>query len=204
VAALALLVVPGPAVLYIVTRSVDQGRRAGLVSVLGIHTGSLVHVFAAMAGASAALAASAGAFTALKLAGAAYLVFLGIRRLTRRSPEAVDQLDPPRAELRRVYGQGVVVQVLNPKTALFFLAFLPQFVEPSRGPVALQVGILGACFIALGLCSDATYAIVAGALSRLWAGRRFGRRLDRVSGVIYVGLGVTAALAGHPARRVAE
>ncbi|HZQ26888.1 MAG TPA: LysE family translocator [Acidimicrobiales bacterium] len=209
-AALALLAVPGPSVLYIITRSIEQGRRAGLVSVLGIHTGSLVHVAAAAVGVSTVLAASAAAFTTVKLLGAGYLVFIGVRKLLAASRAdgahegVADDPEPPRVGLRRVYGQGVVVNVLNPKTALFFLAFLPQFTDPGRGPVAAQVVVLGLCFIALGMCSDGTYALVAGALgNRLRNNQRFARRRDQVSGVVYVGLGLTAALAGHPARRAA-
>jgi threonine/homoserine/homoserine lactone efflux protein len=205
-AALALLAVPGPSVLYIITRSIEQGRRAGLVSVLGIHTGSLVHVAAAAVGVSTVLAASAAAFTTVKLLGAGYLVFIGVRKLLAKveATNGTDDPEPPRVGLRRVYGQGVVVNVLNPKTALFFLAFLPQFTDPNRGPVAGQVVVLGLCFIALGMCSDGTYALVAGALgNRLRNNHRFARRRDQVSGVVYVGLGLTAALVGHPARRTA-
>jgi threonine/homoserine/homoserine lactone efflux protein len=149
-ASLALLIVPGPSVLYIVTRSMDQGRAAGLVSVLGIHTGSIVHVAAAALGLSAILASSALAFGIVKYAGAAYLVWLGIRAIRGRGEE---RTDGPRREhsLARIYGQGVVVNVLNPKTALFFLAFLPQFVDVSKGSVPLQAVILGATFIVLGV-----------------------------------------------------
>ena len=148
-AALALLVIPGPAVTYIVMRSVDQGRTAGFVSILGIHTGSAVHVAAAVVGLSALLASSASAFTVVKLAGAAYLIFIGLRRLL--TPEPAPDAEPVRTGLRRVYVQGFVVNLLNPKTALFFLAFLPQFVDPARGAVPLQVAILGVLFIGLGL-----------------------------------------------------
>lgn len=200
-AALALLVVPGPAVLYIVTRSIDQGRRAGLASVAGIHTGSVVHVAAAAVGVSAVLATSAAAFTAVKLAGAAYLIVVGVQKLRRtRRDTAGAPVEPPRpVRLRRAYGQGVVVNVLNPKTALFFLAFLPQFVDPKRGSVTGQVVVLGLTFIALGLMSDGTYALAAGALGeRLRRSARFARARDRFSGVVYIGLGVTAALTSRP------
>ena len=203
VAALVLLAVPGPAVLYIVARSVDQGRRAGLVSVLGIHTGSVVHVAAAALGVSAVLASSARAFSVVKVLGAAYLIYLGVRRLTTRPTRGLDRPAADHTGLRRTYGQGVVVNILNPKTAIFFLAFLPQFVDPRRGPVGGQVLILGLCFIGLGICSDSAYALVASALgARLRASTRFARRRDRVSGVVYIGLGVTAAFAGHPPRHL--
>src|SRR4051812_9439861 len=132
-AALALLLIPGPAVLYIVSRSVDQGRRAGLVSVLGIHTGSLVHVTAATLGLSALLVSSATAFQIVKYVGAAYLIVLGLRQILDRRRRRVAAVELPELPLRRIYLQGVIVNVLNPKTAVFFFAFLPQFVEPGHG-----------------------------------------------------------------------
>jgi threonine/homoserine/homoserine lactone efflux protein len=193
-AAIALAVVPGPAVAYIVTQSVDRGRRAGIVSALGIASGGLVHVAAATVGLSALIASSATAFTVVKLVGAVYLIAVGIRRiLLRDEPEAHVEHEVTR--LRRLYGQGVVVNVLNPKTALFFLAFLPQFVD-RHGSVALQVGILGLLFAAIALLSDLCYALLADAL----AGRvrRSGRaaRLRRfATGGIFVALGITAAAA---------
>src|SRR3954451_315369 len=170
-AALALLVVPGPAVIYVITRSASQGRRAGLISVLGLHTGSIVHVAAAATGLSALLLASATAFEAVKLAGAAYLVWLGIVKLFGRSG-AERQADAPPSTMRRVYGQGIVVEILNPKTALFFVAFLPQFVDPGRGPIAMQVLVLGLCFVALGLMSDGAYAVVSGTVAHRLRRRR--------------------------------
>jgi threonine/homoserine/homoserine lactone efflux protein len=193
-AAIALAVVPGPAVAYIVTQSVDRGRRAGIVSALGIASGGLVHVAAATVGLSALIASSATAFTVVKLVGAVYLIAVGIRRiLSRDEPGAHVEHEVTR--LRRLYGQGVVVNVLNPKTALFFLAFLPQFVD-RHGSVALQVGILGLLFAAIALISDLCYALLADAL----AGRvrRSGRaaRLRRfATGGIFVALGITAAAA---------
>ena len=195
-AALALLVVPGPAVLYIVTRSIHQGRRAGLVSVLGIHIGTLVHITAATAGLSALLVSSATAFTAVKLAGAAYLIGLGLWTLLSRTPEAEVALGGER-RLRRVFAQGVVVNVLNPKTALFFLAFLPQFVDPHRGQAALQIALLGLTFAALGMVTDSIWAVGAGAAGDvLRRSRRFAHVQRYVSGTVFVGLGVVTALAG--------
>jgi threonine/homoserine/homoserine lactone efflux protein len=193
-AALVLLLTPGPAVLYIVARSIDQGRRAGLVSTLGVHVGTLVHIGAAAAGLSALLAASATAFGAVKYLGAAYLVYLGVRRLLDRAPAAVTGRVGGR-HLRRAFLDGVVVNVLNPKTALFFLAFLPQFVDLSRGRVGAQILGLGALFVALGLVTDGCYALTAGTAAR-WlrsnpgflAGGRW------VSGGMYIGLGLAAAL----------
>ena len=193
IAALVLLITPGPAVLYIVARSLDQGRSAGLISALGVHVGTLVHVAAAAAGVSAALAASATAFAVVKYLGAAYLIYLGVRRLLDRAePEA--GAGPARAPLSRIFLQGIVVNVLNPKTGLFFLAFLPQFVDPARGAVAAQVCVLGLVFVLLGIVSDGAWAIGAGT-ARQWLGTRprntAGQRY--VVGGVYVGLGLVAA-----------
>ena len=192
-AALALIVVPGPAVTYVVTHSIDKGRSAGLVSATGIACGGLVHVAAATAGLSALIASSASAFTVVKLAGAAYLIGIGLWRLAGRGEEAEDVEAVP---VQRLFWQGAVVNVLNPKTALFFLAFLPQFVDPDRGPVALQAAILGTAFVVLALASDSAYALVSAALADRVRGSRRARQVRRyVSGSIFVALGVTAAAA---------
>jgi threonine/homoserine/homoserine lactone efflux protein len=196
-ASVVLLVTPGPAVLYIVARSVEQGRVAGLVSAVGIHVGTLVHVGAAALGVSALLASSALAFNTVKYLGAAYLVYLGLRKLLGRDRRASERAADPRS-LARLFGHGIVVNVLNPKTALFFLAFLPQFVDAARGAVALQVLFLGLVFLGLGVISDGLWAIAAGTAGN-WV-RRDGRllRAERyVTGGVFVGLGVTAAFAGH-------
>ena len=191
-AAFALAVVPGPAVLYIVAQSVDQGRLAGLVSALGIATGSLVHVVAATIGLSSLLASSATAFTIVKFAGAAYLIVLGIRRLaTREVLEEDDVARVPRPR-RRLYRDGVVVNVLNPKTALFFLAFLPQFVDPEHGVATLQILLLGLMFSTIALCSDATWALAAGTLGAWLKRSRWYLGVKRwVTGTIFVGLGLS-------------
>jgi threonine/homoserine/homoserine lactone efflux protein len=199
VAALGLLIVPGPAVTFIVTRSIDQGRSAGLVSVLGIHTGSIVHVAAATLGLSAILASSAAAFTTVKFLGAAYLIALGVRAWLDRSDD--QRVEIRRASLPRVYGQGFVVNLLNPKTALFFLAFLPQFVDPARGGAAGQILVLGAAFVGLGMVSDSTYALVAARLgSFLRSKPRFARNRRLFTGGVLVTLGVAAAFTGPRAR----
>jgi threonine/homoserine/homoserine lactone efflux protein len=194
IAALLLLLTPGPAVLYIVARSLEHGRRAGLVSALGVHAGTLVHVVAAAAGVSAILAASAAAFSAVKYVGAAYLIYLGVRRLRDRR-SVLESAHPRPASLRRAFVDGVVVNVLNPKTALFFLAFLPQFVDVARGAVGAQILALGGVFVALGLVTDGGYALTAGTAARwLRARPRFLASERWVSGGMYIGLGVAAAV----------
>lgn len=193
-AAFFLLITPGPAVLYIVARSVDQGRRAGLVSAAGVHAGTLVHIAAAAAGVSMVLAASATLFALVKYLGAGYLIFLGVRRLLDPTP-LVAPGAAPAIPWRRAFLDGAVVNVLNPKTALFFLAFLPQFVDPARGPVGPQVLVLGFAFVALGLITDGSYAIAAGS-ARRWLLRspRFLSGQRWVTGGMYIGLGVMAAM----------
>ena len=195
-AAVALLVTPGPAVLYIVARSVEQGRWAGLVSALGVHVGTLVHVAAAALGLSALLVSSALAFDIVKYLGALYLMYLGIRRLLTSDAAAAASAAAPRS-LRRLFAQGIVVNILNPKTALFFLAFLPQFADPSRGQLGLQILGLGLMFVALGVVSDGLYAVLAGTAGGwLKQGGRFLRVERYVTGGVFVGLGLTAAFAG--------
>jgi threonine/homoserine/homoserine lactone efflux protein len=195
-AAFLLAVVPGPAVVYIVAQSVDGGRLAGFVSALGIATGGLVHVAFAAIGLSALLVRSSVAFEAVKYAGAAYLVFLGIRRLLARDVEASPEVSHERSHWR-LYRQGVVVNVLNPKTALFFFAFLPQFVNPDAGRIGVQIALLGLVFVAVALVSDTTYALVAGTAGTWLKESRGYLRVQRyVSGTIFVGLGVATALSG--------
>ena len=194
-AALALIVVPGPAVLYIVAQSIDRGRLAGFVSALGIAVGGLVHVTAAAIGLSSLLVSSATAFAAVKYAGAAYLIGLGLYTLFVRKEEPAATA-PRERRLRRRFGQGVVVNVLNPKTALFFFAFLPQFVDPDKGSAALQIGVLGLLFVALAVISDSVWALVAGSASeRLRGNRRFLGVQRYVSGSVFVGLGALTASA---------
>ena len=199
-AAVAFLAIPGPSVFYVVARSLSQGRRAGIVSVLGVQTGGLVHVVAAAFGVSALIASSATAFTTVKYAGAAYLVYLGVRKLLSKgeAPRAEPERPTPRAQL---FWHGVVVNVLNPKTALFFLAFVPQFVDPNEAVVS-QMLVLGTLLVGLGVLSDGTYALVAAHAGNRIRGSAAARRtLDRVSGGVFVALGLVAALAGEPRRR---
>lgn len=192
-ATMAVLVIPGPAVVYIVTRSVSQGRAAGFVSVLGIHVGTSVYVIATSAGLSALLMASSTVFMIVKYLGAAYLIWLGIQKLRARGEDG-EAAEPAKASLPRIFGQGVIVNILNPKTLIFFAAFLPQFVEPARGPIAFQLAFFGLAFIVLGVLSDGTWALASSALAgRLRRNLRGRRRLDRSSGLIYLALGAFAA-----------
>ncbi|HJZ70325.1 MAG TPA: LysE family translocator [Vicinamibacterales bacterium] len=194
-ASIALLLTPGPAVLYIVTRSVAQGRLVGLVSVLGICTGTMVHVVAATLGLSALLVSSALAFAAVKYVGAVYLIVLGIQALVRQPPPTATTIE--RTGVRRVFAQGVVVNLLNPHTALFFFAFLPQFVNPSRGGVAAQMLSLGVLFVMLSATTDTGWAIAAGTAGN-WIRRnpQFARRQRYVTGGALIGLGAATALTG--------
>jgi threonine/homoserine/homoserine lactone efflux protein len=189
-AAVALLVVPGPAVLYIVAQSAEHGRVAGIVSVAGVHVGTLVHVAAAAVGLSAIVVSSALAFSVVKYVGAAYLVYLGVRRLLERDDQV--QLRRREQRLKALFAHGAIVNVLNPKTALFFLAFLPQFVD-AEGTVWTQVVVFGLTFVLLGFVSDGFYALAAGTLGSWLRERR--RALRYASGSVFIGLGVSAALA---------
>jgi threonine/homoserine/homoserine lactone efflux protein len=194
-AALALIVVPGPAVLYIVAQSIDRGRLAGVVSALGVAVGGLVHVTAAAIGLSSLLVSSATAFNVVKYAGAAYLIGLGLWTILRGGTEAAAEF-PKERKLSRRFWQGVVVNVLNPKTALFFFAFLPQFVDPDKGSAALQIGVLGLVFVALAVASDSVWALAAGTASeRLRGNRRFLAVQRYVSGTVFCGLGALTAVA---------
>ena len=197
VASVVLLVTPGPAVLYIVARSVEQGRAAGLVSVLGIHLGTIVHIVAAAVGLSALVMSSVLAFSIIKYLGAAYLIWIGIRTFLTKDPDP-NAVTIPAEPLRRVFRDGFVVNLFNPKTAIFFLAFLPQFVDPARGAVLGQILILGFTFMGLGMISDAIFALIAGAAGDfLRSNRRFHRLKRWFAGTSFIGLGVIAALARH-------
>jgi threonine/homoserine/homoserine lactone efflux protein len=194
-AALILLLTPGPAVLYIIARSMDQGRLAGFVSVLSIEVGNSFHVLAAALGLSALLVSSALAFTVVKYLGAAYLIYLGLRRLfTREQTYEIASFQPQ--SLKRIFSQGVLVAILNPKTALFFLAFLPQFVDPSTGSVTGQLLTLGGLFVMMAIVTDGMYALLASTAGG-WLKRNKSFLLAEkyVVGSVYIGLGVTAALA---------
>ena len=193
--AIILLVIPGPAVLYVVSRSIGHGRPAGLVSAMGITVGTLFHVAAATLGLSALLA-SALAFQFVKYIGAAYLICLGIRVL-RSGGMDVRHATADQRRLRSIFGQGVLVNLLNPKTALFFLAFLPQFVDPARGHATLQILQLGVFFALMGWLSDSAWALLAGTVAgRLPGSARLRRAQRNVSGGALIALGLVSAFSG--------
>jgi len=197
-ASIVLLLTPGPAVLYIIARSVDQGRVAGIVSVLSIEVGNLFHAVAAALGLSALLLSSATAFSVIKYLGAAYLIYLGLRKLFSKNGSMAETVVKPQS-LGRIFSQGVTVAVLNPKTALFFLAFLPQFVDRTRGQVALQLLMLGCLFVLMAIISDSLYALLASSAGQWLKARRQVWLFERyVAGLIYIGLGIGAALADRP------
>lgn len=194
VTSIALLLIPGPAVLYIVNRSVGDGRRVGLSAVAGIELANLVHALAAAVGLSAVLATSATAFDAVKWLGVAYLVFVGVRTLVRPAPPL--DVDRPGISTRRAFAQGVVVNLLNPKVALFFLSFLPQFIHPADGRAGTQALVLGLVFVAIGCVTDTCYSLLASSLRGVLVRGRalpFVRRW--VAGTMFLGLGLMAATA---------
>lgn len=196
-AALLLVVVPGPNLVYIITRGIDQGRRAAVVSALGVETGTLVHVLLTTIGLSAVIASSELLFTIIRFAGAGYLIWLGIVNIRSRPSDLSLDPDLPRMRLRRVYAQGVIVNVLNPKVAIFFLAFLPQFVDPDRGGAPLQILVLGIVLVLVGVASDMVYAAASGQIGT-WLNARpaVARQRQRFSGVVYMLLGAVAAFSG--------
>jgi len=194
VASFVLAITPGPAVMYIVTRSVVQGRRHGLASVAGIALGNFGNMLAAAVGLAALFAVSAVAFMVVKYAGASYLILLGVRML-RCGGQSVPDDFPAAAPRRRVFRDGLLVALLNPKTTIFFAAFLPQFVSPSAAPLP-QTILLGSLFVAIAAVTDTSYALAAGSLAPQLRGNRSRRLSRRVGGSVYIGLGLATAFAG--------
>jgi threonine/homoserine/homoserine lactone efflux protein len=189
-----LLIIPGPAVLYIVNRSVSDGRTAGLAAVAGVTLGNSVHAIAAAVGLSAVIAASATAFNTVKWLGAAYLIYVGVRTLMSK-PSEIDT-DQGGVSPRRAFTQGIVVNLLNVKVALFFLSFLPQFIKPELGSPGLQVFVLGMVFVLMGACTDSTYSLLASGLRDvLLRGRALPFVRRWVAGSVLIGLGLVAATA---------
>ena len=195
-ASVVITVIPGPAVLYIVTRAMEHGRRGGVASALGVNLGILVHVAFAVLGLSVVLASSAAAFNVVKYVGAGYLIYVGVRRLLDREEVPTANAVPVRSR-RRLFSQGVIVSVLNPKLALFFVAFLPQFVDRAHGNVRLQLLVFGLLFEAIALITDSSYALLAGTMGRALRNRKRYARTERyVAGGIYIALGAAAAATG--------
>src|SRR6266403_1156102 len=195
-----LLIIPGPAITYIVSRSIGHGRAAGLVSVMGIVVGTLLRVVTATLGLSALLASSVFTFQFVKYLGAAYLIYLGIRTLRRDDSQLLRPANGDR-RLLHIFAQGVLVNLLNPKTALFFLAFLPQFVDPSRGHATLQIFQLGVLFALMGWCSDSVWATIAGTFgTRLRGNARLQGAQRKVSGGVLIALGLASAFSGARAK----
>ena len=193
-AALVLLITPGPAVIYIVARSVSQGTLAGFVAALGMHVGTLVHVAAAAYGVSRLLMTSSFAFNIVKYLGAAYLIYLGVRSFLSKNETEIRKTQT-RKHLLTIFRESIVVNILNPKTALFFFAFLPQFVNPANElSVSTQIWVLGLVFILVGIVSDGLYAVFAGALGERFkrAGLHYGKY---ITGTVFTSLGVATALA---------
>jgi threonine/homoserine/homoserine lactone efflux protein len=194
-AALAMNLSPGPSNLYVLSRSVAQGTAAGLVAAAGLASGSLVHVTVTALGLAAILKLAPLAFTVLKLAGAGYLVFLGLKMLFAKTPPLTTDALLPKKPLARVYRESALVEILNPKTALFFLAFLPQFADPKAGPLAPQLLLLGGIVTLTAIPCDALVAVLAGKAAALLRRRPVFQRVQSwVSGSILVGLGATIAL----------
>ena len=191
IASLALLLIPGPAVLYIINRSVSDGRNVAIAAVAGLEIGNFVHVLAATVGLSAVIATSATAFNVVKWIGAGYLVYIGVRTLVRRPSEM--NATAAGASLKRSFTQGIVVNIFNPKVALFFLSFLPQFIDADRGSAALQSLVLGSTFVVIGLTTDMMYALTASALrDKLLRGKSLPFIQRYISGTIFIALGVFA------------
>lgn len=202
VAATLLIIVPGPNVIYIITRGIDQGRRAAIASAAGVEAGMLFHIGAAVLGLSALVASSELVFNIVKYAGAAYLIWMGIASL-RAGPAHLEAPDfSRRARYSKLFAQGLIVNVLNPKVGLFFVAFLPQFIDPGRGGSTAQILVLGGVFVTIAVVSDLIYAFASGSIGRWLSAREsIARQRDRFAGVVYIVLGAVAAVSGSSSAR---
>lgn len=199
IAAVLMNISPGPSNFYVMARSISQGPRAGLVAAAGLGAGALVHVAAATVGVSAIVMASAEAFTMLKWAGAGYLIWLGIQHFRKAGSAAGGIVASPPKSAATIFRESALVEILNPKTALFFLALLPQFIDPAAGPVWSQSLVLGAIVVVTALPCDAFVAVASGAVAvRLARSPWIGRWQDRVSGTILIGLGALVATGERP------
>ncbi|HEV2414618.1 MAG TPA: LysE family translocator [Candidatus Dormibacteraeota bacterium] len=191
-ATLILTATPGPGVMYVAARTLSQGRRAGFASMFGIESGEVVWLVAAATGVAALLGASVSALTFLRFAGAAYLIYLGVQRWRTAEIPAT----PSPARIGRIFAQGFVTQILNPKVAVFFVAFLPQFLNPAQ-PIAPQVAILGVVYVAVAIAVDVTYVLTWTAIARRFMCSRLAqRRTGRIAAATYFALGLAAAATG--------
>ncbi len=196
-ASLALAAAPGPGVVYIVTRTIAQGRRAGIASVVGVALGNLGNAIGAAIGLAALFALSSAAFTVVKFAGAAYLVYLGVKAL-RRTDGGVEAAPSREPRLGRIFRQGCLVALLNPKTAIFFAAFLPQFIDPAGSAIAQSV-LFGSLFVLVAACTDMAYVLAAGVATTAIGNVRIARAWGRhASAAVFIGLGIFTAVSGVP------
>lgn len=197
-AATILIVVPGPALLYILMKSMEQGYKAGLASVLGVGVGAMIHVFAAAIGISALLVASATAFSILKYGGAAYLIYLGIKKLADKSTP-IAPVDNEKKSLSKIFYEGIVVNTLSPKSAIFFFAFLPQFINADRGGTTSQILFLGLVFLVIAFVSDMCYVLLSGKLAKhIRTSAKFAGIQKYLSGSIYIVLGLLTFMVNKP------
>jgi threonine/homoserine/homoserine lactone efflux protein len=197
-AAFIIAAIPGPGIFYVAARTLSGGRGAGVASTFGLGLGGLVHVIAGALGVSAIILASAQLFTALKLAGALYLIWLGIKTFREAGTAPPEQTEPTGAT--RAFRDGVIVEALNPKTAAFFLAFIPQFIEPAAGAIALQFAMLGLISVTLNTFADIVVVVLASTVrANLVRRPQFIQRLRQGSGLFIAGLGLSLALTRRPA-----
>ena len=198
IAASILVIIPGPNTIYIITRSIQQGFAAGIMSCLGVMVGTLLHVTVAALGISALVLSSAFAFNIVKFAGAAYLVYLGIRALFAKEKISTEEASIPETRLKDIFTQGIVVNVLNPKTALFIAAFLPQFIVVGQEvSIISQIFFFGGVLVVIGGVSDITYALLAGKVGKCLQGSVLHQISQRyLAGLVYIGLGTATALTG--------
>lgn len=197
-AATILIIVPGPAVLYIMMKSMEQGYKAGIASVLGVGVGAMVHVVAAAIGISALLVASATAFSILKYAGALYLIYLGVKKIVDKAPP-IEQQKIDKKSLFNIFYEGVIINVLSPKSAIFFFAFLPQFINPERGGTTSQILFLGLLFFIIALISDMCYVLLSGKLVKQFKSSKVYPRLQKyASGSIHIALGLLTLTVNKP------
>lgn len=197
-AATILIVVPGPALLYIMMKSMEQGHKAGLVSALGVGVGAMVHVLAAAIGMSALLVASATAFSILKYGGAVYLIYLGVKKLLDKSTP-ISTVQTEKKPLNKIFYEGIVVNTLSPKSAIFFFAFLPQFINTDKGGTTSQILFLGLVFLVIAFISDMTYVMLSGKLVKYFKNSsKFSSIQKYVSGSIYIVLGLLTFMVNKP------